>query len=507
MEGQGIIEAQDRVTNPRVMMLQDSTCPNLGRVYGQWYTAAPPLNRCWGRLGPGDSFGRIMGDKAPADVKTIGLVNVSVSGCNIYIYKKGCPDGLDQYSQGIPFNCGYAWLLDLAKKAQQAGVIKGILFHQGETNNTDPNWKYTVQQIVADLKTDLGLGDIPFLAGELLYAQYNSCCSAHNTEINKLPGIIPNAHVISAAGLPGADGAHFTSASYRTLGERYAQKMLKLVYGICDSTAIESWCQVNGGEWVPSSDIRVLRGSTVVLSPRPTNRLGKWSWTGAGTSGAFREQTISNPAVGIDTAFVTYTNECGTKSHLSIRISVCDSTSLESWYQVDGGSLVKSDTIHVNQNSVLKLIPEPSDGGTWNWAGAGTSGTSREQTVSTSTGGIYTAMATFTNACGMESRLSVHITVNTITGIISKNAENISVKIFPNPACDAITIKEHPETGNVKIRNAIIANMYGQTVLTLGIETSIGDNIVDISQLNSGTYYLKLESDDGIFVSKFVKLQ
>ena len=76
--------------------------------------------------------------------------------------------------------------------------------------------------------------------------------AAHNIEINKLPALIPNAHVISAAGLPGADVAHFTSASYRTLGERYAQKMLKLVYNICDSTSIESWCQVNGGDWAQS---------------------------------------------------------------------------------------------------------------------------------------------------------------------------------------------------------------------------------------------------------------
>jgi hypothetical protein len=417
MEGQGIIEAQDRVTNPRVKMLQDSTCPNLNRVYGKWYTAAPPLNRCWGKLGPGDSFGRMLGEKAPSYVRTIGLVNVSVSGCNIYIYKKGCPDGLDQYSKGIPFNCGYAWLLDLAKKAQQVGVIKGIIFHQGETNTSDPNWKYTVQQIVADLKSDLGLGDIPFLAGELLYAQYNSCCSAHNIEINKLPALIPNAHVISAAGLPGGDVAHFTSASYRTLGERYAQKMLKLVYNICDSTSIESW------------------------------------------------------------------------------------------YKIDGGSLVKSDTIDVNQNAVLKLVPEPSAGGSWSWTGAGTSGTSREQTINTASAGIFTAMATFSNACGTPSHLSIVITVNPFTGIKWNNTENNSVKIYPNPANNIITIEGYPQSGNLKIRNGIIANMYGQTVLTLCFAASTADNLVDISVLYAGTYYLKLVSDRGIIVNKFVKLK
>jgi hypothetical protein len=417
MEGQGIIEAQDRVTNPRVKMLQDSTCTNLNRVYGKWYTAAPPLNRCWGKLGPGDSFGRMLGEKAPSYVRTIGLVNVSVSGCNIYIYKKGCPDGLDQYSKGIPFNCGYTWLLDLAKKAQQVGVIKGIIFHQGETNTSDPNWKYAVQQIVADLKSDLGLGDIPFLAGELLYARYNSCCSAHNIEINKLPALIPNAHVISAAGLPGADVAHFTSASYRTLGERYAQKMMKLVYNICDSTSIESW------------------------------------------------------------------------------------------FQIDGGSLVKSDTIDVNQNAVLKLVPEPSAGGSWSWTGAGTSGTSREQTVNTASAGTFTALATFSNACGIPSHLSIIITVNPFTGIKWNKTENNSVKIYPNPASNIITIEGYPHSDYLTIRNGIIANMYGQTVLTLNCVESTADHLVDISVLDAGTYYLKLMSDRGIIVNKFVKLK
>ncbi|MBC7388706.1 MAG: sialate O-acetylesterase, partial [Opitutaceae bacterium] len=54
MEGMGTIEAQDRITNPRVKMLQDQTCSNLNRTYATWYTAAPPLNRCWSGLGPAD---------------------------------------------------------------------------------------------------------------------------------------------------------------------------------------------------------------------------------------------------------------------------------------------------------------------------------------------------------------------------------------------------------------------------------------------------------------------
>jgi hypothetical protein len=107
-------------------------------------------------------------------------------------------------------------------------VIKGIIFHQGETNTNNPEWKNKVAEVVKNLKKDLQLGDVPFLAGELL-ASTGACCSSHNVEVNKLPLLIPNAHVISSADLQGADPAHFTSASYREFGKRYAKKMIELI--------------------------------------------------------------------------------------------------------------------------------------------------------------------------------------------------------------------------------------------------------------------------------------
>lgn len=419
MEGAGKIESQDLVTHPRVKMMQDLTCSNLNRNYGEWYTASPPLNRCWSGLGPGDSFGRMLGAEAPPYV-TIGLINASVSGCNIYIYKKGCPDGLDAASQGIPFDCGYAWLLDLAKKAQQVGVIKGIIFHQGETNTGDPNWKYTVQQIVKDLKADLGLGDIPFLAGELLYAQYNSCCSAHNVEINKLPDLIPNAFVISAAGLPGADYAHFTSASYRTLGERYARKMLQLVYHICDSSGIEPWYSLNDGTLKEGDSILVNRGTKIILSPAPSNALGTWSWNGAGISGTARQLVMTPATEGIYNAMVTYTNECGAISRLSYKIVVCDSVPLEPWYSIDGGAWKESASVCVRKGASLALGPHPVDAqGTWFWSIASPDAASREQVWSTAVLGTRSAIVAFTNGCGAISHLQMKITVSDSTFIQS----------------------------------------------------------------------------------------
>ncbi|MGL1957452.1 MAG: sialate O-acetylesterase [Colwellia sp.] len=231
MEGQGELNPEDKLVNERIKVLQNFTCPNLNRSYGQWYIAEPPLFGCWGKLGVADYFARTMIENSAKDI-TIGIVPTAVGGSDIALFQKSAPIGKGKAGpEKVPanFKGGYAWLLDLAKKAQKVGVIKGIIFHQGETNTSDPKWKYKVLEVVNDLRADLQLGDVPFLSGELLYKTQNGCCGSHNTEIAQLPSIITNAHVVSAKGLDAVDVAHFTAASYREFGRRYATIMLPLV--------------------------------------------------------------------------------------------------------------------------------------------------------------------------------------------------------------------------------------------------------------------------------------
>lgn len=237
MEGAGTIESQDKMNvDSRFQVIGAVTCKanNTSFTLGQWRTATPPLVRCWTGLGVGDYFGRTMVENLPEHIR-IGVVPVAVGGSDIRLFDKenyeayvaSAPDWMKNIISEYGGN-PYGRLVEVAKLAQKNGVIKGILFHQGETNTNSPTWKNQVQQVVANLKSDLGLGDVPFLAGELLAAQ-GACCGSHNVEVNKLPGIIPNAYVISSSGLVGADAAHFTSASYRIFGERYAKKMLELI--------------------------------------------------------------------------------------------------------------------------------------------------------------------------------------------------------------------------------------------------------------------------------------
>lgn len=217
MAGYAKAEDADKVEDPRVRVLGFDACAETDRQVDAWDTAAPPLHECWnGAVGPGDHFAKTLLPTLPPD-DSIGLVPCAISGERIETFLK-------------VGGTRYEWIVDRARLAQDAGgVIDGILFHQGESNNGDNSWPGKVNTLVTDLRADLGIGDVPFLAGELV-----GNGAGHNTQVNKLPELITNAHVISAAGLvvDPADtqwNLHFDHDSTVTLGIRYAEKMIDVL--------------------------------------------------------------------------------------------------------------------------------------------------------------------------------------------------------------------------------------------------------------------------------------
>lgn len=238
MEGHGQFEAQDTITNSRFHVLAAVDCPELGRQYGNWYPARAPLTRCHTGLTPADYFGRTLVENLPQNVE-IGVINVSVGGCHIQLFDQ---DSTASYVANAPEwmksmlaaydNNPYERLVALAKIAQQKGVIKGILLHQGESNTGDREWPNKVKKVYGNLLHDLNLKaeEVPLLAGELLSAEAGGKCASMNSIIQTLPTTVPTAHIISSASCEGiSDGLHFSPAGYRQLGKNYAASMLKLL--------------------------------------------------------------------------------------------------------------------------------------------------------------------------------------------------------------------------------------------------------------------------------------
>ena len=242
MEGNAKIEAQDQENvSDRFKMMAAVDYPQTGRIKGEWYTAVPPLCRQYTGLTPADYFGRTLVKNLPEEIK-VGVINVAIGGCHIETF---LPDSIANYVAnrapdwmiGILAdynNDPYARLVEMAKLAQKDGVIKGILVHQGESNNGDPNWLRQLKRVYDNLMRDLNLqgGDIPLLVGETVTEKMNGVCALHNEVIARVPKFIHQAHVISAEGCTVApDNVHFDAAGYRELGRRYAEKMLSILNG------------------------------------------------------------------------------------------------------------------------------------------------------------------------------------------------------------------------------------------------------------------------------------
>jgi hypothetical protein len=238
MEGHAKFEAKDTVVDKRFQVLEAVDCLSLGRSKGNWYPAVPPLTRCKTGLTPADYFGRTLVENLPEDVR-VGVINVAVGGCKIELFDRDnyqsyvstAPDWLQNMVKEYDGN-PYGRLVELAKLAQQKGVIKGILLHQGESNTNDTQWPEKVKVVYDNLLNDLSLKpeSVPLLAGEVVHADQGGVCASMNTIIATLPKTISNCYVISSKDCEDTtDNLHFSAEGYRELGKRYGMKMLSLL--------------------------------------------------------------------------------------------------------------------------------------------------------------------------------------------------------------------------------------------------------------------------------------
>jgi len=227
----------DGKEHPRVKMFATTSCPRLNRpTVGEMYPAVPPMFKCDQGLSVADWFGRHMADSLP-DV-TIGIIPVAQGGTSIRLFD---PDDYKNY-----LNSAESWLkngakaygddgnamgriIEVAKKAQEKGVIKGIIFHQGETDGGMSNWEQIVKKTYEYMLKQLGLNaeETPFVAGEMVDG---GSCAGFSSRVRGLSKYIANFGVASSKGYGSkGDGLHFTVEGYRGMGLRYAQEMLKLV--------------------------------------------------------------------------------------------------------------------------------------------------------------------------------------------------------------------------------------------------------------------------------------
>ena len=156
----------------------------------------------------------------------VGLIPLAVGGSEL--------------SRWLPSGDLYSIALFHAKEAQGMGVIKGILWHQGESDADAPNLAGSYAQRFAHMinkfRTELGDPNIPVVVSTLgqfidRYRQGKGLCCYRevNRQIEILPKYVKNLGVVHTHGLiDRGDGIHFDAQSQIELGKRYATAMRKL---------------------------------------------------------------------------------------------------------------------------------------------------------------------------------------------------------------------------------------------------------------------------------------
>jgi len=219
MAGRGLVEEQDRTPHPRVLMLDKG---------GNWVPAVDPLHfdKPVAGVGVGKTFGQLIADATPG--VTIGLIPCAVGGSPIDVWRPGA---------FYPATKSHPWddAMKRAKLALQSGELKGVLWHQGESDSNEnlaAGYERKLHDLIRRLRTELDAPQVPFLAGQLGQFEERPW-SDHKKRVDRahrdLPAKVPHTAFVSSAGLKHkGDEVHFDAASCREFGKRYAAEYLKL---------------------------------------------------------------------------------------------------------------------------------------------------------------------------------------------------------------------------------------------------------------------------------------
>lgn len=226
MSGYGIIKLEDRTPVPGVVQL-----PTIYKGELKWKPAAHPLNN---RLTKSHRFGlglpfakQYLKDNTGVKV---ALIPCAWGGAAINGLKKGT----DIYN-------------DIIKKiafAKKHGVIKGVLWHQGESDTVNPSvansYEVKLHQLIKDIRADIKNPNLPFIVGNL--AEFYGTGRAHKAParvkminqvkqaLRDLPKKVKMTALVESTNLKSIDHhmVHFDRDSYIILGKRYAEAFKNL---------------------------------------------------------------------------------------------------------------------------------------------------------------------------------------------------------------------------------------------------------------------------------------
>jgi hypothetical protein len=215
MAGRGDVEASDRQPLPRVIAL------DAGR---RWVPALDPLH--WDKPVAGVGLARSFAIeylRTHAPGVTVGLIPAACGGSPLSSWR---PGAYFDETHSHPYDDA----ITRARSPQDRGTLRGILWHQGESDcsaELAPRYQSALVALIERLRHELRAPGVPFVIGQLgrfdgaePWSEWTRMVDQAHRDV---AASVPAAAFVSSEGLTSkADHLHFDAASLRELGRRYA---------------------------------------------------------------------------------------------------------------------------------------------------------------------------------------------------------------------------------------------------------------------------------------------
>jgi Carbohydrate esterase, sialic acid-specific acetylesterase len=216
MAGRGMIQPQDTIPNNRILAINKNGELIIAKEPLHWYE--PTLTG----LDCGYSFGKTLVKHIPDSISVL-LIPTAIGGSAISQWIN------DSLYRDVKLFSNFTSKAEIGK---QYGIIKGILWHQGETDANEkdiPCYKERLALLITKFRAVVGNNDCPVLLGELAsFSKYPEYFKQINHAIHDYSLQDKNTSVILTADLKDkGDSLHFNAAAQRTMGRRFAQAWLK----------------------------------------------------------------------------------------------------------------------------------------------------------------------------------------------------------------------------------------------------------------------------------------
>lgn len=228
----GHLLPEDKIPVPHIVQVKTNIA-NPSKL--KWMPAAHPLHfrpRRPNSFGLGIPFAKEYLKNHPG--VTVGLLPTAYGGKRIDLLKKG--------------TALYRGSISKAQWAKETGTIKGVLWHQGESDcfkgDRPDTYEGKLHQLIADVREDLKMPDLPFIVGDLgqLFGigennpnpdpeRIENISKVRNA-LKSVPDKVKNTACVSTVGLTYVDTpkcTHFDRKSYIILGKRYCEAYEKTV--------------------------------------------------------------------------------------------------------------------------------------------------------------------------------------------------------------------------------------------------------------------------------------